>query len=801
MHKNISLFLFFSIVFIHASYPQANCDKRISGRVVDIETGEPLPYVSVKIEETNTGTATDEVGNFIIEHICEDEVHLEFSFLGYKNVIHHHDFHHKIPTIYMAEENLELEGVVVEGDMVLSGTKTLKPEIVQIEDLQRYGLANMADLADEISGLSTVRTGQNIQKPTLHGLTGNRILLLQQGIRYEYQNWGDDHAPGIDPNASSSVEVIKGAATVKYGPEAMGGVLIFNPPELKLHQDLSGKANISGESNGRSANGSLRLQQGFDHWSVMLGGSGVFQGDLKTPVYHLTNTGKRAWNMGSGIRYHKANLDVIVHYNHNDQQLGILRGSVTGNLEDLVNALQADRLLNIDEFSYQINTPRQEITHDMASVEANIFRGNQLFNLKYSWQMNQRQEYDIRRGANNEVPSINLKLITQTLDWTWDHADWKGIEGELGLSWLYHNNDNIPGTNTIPFLPNYNDSRFGIFMVESKQTGKHTFEAGIRYDLQFTSVRGRQLNNDPYLNDLKFNNLTASLGYRYGINEKISYNTNLGTSWRTPSVSELYGFGKHGAIIQYGLWRYLDLDETDVNTSNILSQSDKRVANETGWKWLNQLSFKDKKLQWMLNGYLHIIENYIYATPRGITTTTRGAFPYFIYRQTNALIAGFDADLSYQINDQMMLRSSSSYVYSRDIKQGNYFVEIPPLNFNGGLSFETNNKVFKQVFTLDLSYTFRKFLTPRVISPDQILTANVNGENLFQDGAEIFDFREAPEGYFLTDIGWQGSWRNYILGIQVENLLNDTYRIYTDRIRYFAPDTGINLSISLKYQW
>ncbi|MEQ8881089.1 MAG: carboxypeptidase-like regulatory domain-containing protein [Cyclobacteriaceae bacterium] len=778
---------------------QTKCDKTISGKVLDISSNEPLPYVSVRVTETNTGVITDEEGNFNISNLCEDEVHLEFTYVGYKKVVHHHDFHHDIPTILMAQTEIALEGIVVEGEQLRGGTKTLNPEIFQISELQKFGNTDMSGLANAISGLSIVHTGQNIQKPILHGLSGNRILLIQQGIRYEYQSWGDDHAPGIDPGSSSSVEVIKGAGTVKYGPEAMGGVIIFNPETLILHEPLKVTTQLSGHSNGKGLGGRFSARQGFDHWSVMVNGSGNIHGDLNTPDYLLTNTGMKVWNVGTGVLYHKANTDIEFHYSRNNQNLGILRGSVTGNLDDLALALGAEEPLYSADFDYQINTPRQEVVHDMASIKGTYYLGDHVFDLKYSWQLNQRKEFDIRRGANNELPSIDLRLTTHTLDFNWDHPVWNGLEGESGVSWLYHDNDNQPGTNTIPFLPNYNDSRLGIYSIESRNYGNQTFELGLRYDVQFTSVRGRQINNDPYYNDLVFQNLTASLGYQLEIDDQIGFNTNLGTSWRNPDVSELYGFGKHGAIIQYGLWRYEDSGESDISTSTILDETSKPVNNEVGYKWINQLKWSGNRSDWIINGYVHLIRNYIFATPRGITTTTRGAFPYFIYRQTDALITGLDAELSYLISKDLTLTSNASFVYARDIKFQNYFVEIPPLNVHSQLKRTIHGKFLDHHLALDLSYVFQKRFIPEVITPLEILDAYANGEPLFESSDHIFDFLAAPSGYLLVDLGWEASLKQYSLSLKAENLLNNTYRVYTDRIRYFAADTGINFIVAFKY--
>ncbi len=70
-------------------------------------------------------------------------------------------------------------------------------------------------------------------------------------MRHEFQNWGAEHAPEIDPSLISNLRVIKGAATVRYGPDALGGVILIDPPQLELLEPLHGAVGLTGKSNGR----------------------------------------------------------------------------------------------------------------------------------------------------------------------------------------------------------------------------------------------------------------------------------------------------------------------------------------------------------------------------------------------------------------------------------------------------------------------------------------------------------------------------------------------------------------------
>jgi len=94
---------------------QEHCHFKIEGRVFDLLTKEPLSFVSIQINGTSIGTNSNDDGFFLLENICEKEYDLVFSRVGYKQVSHHHDFHHPNMEIYLAETQYNLEGITVEA--------------------------------------------------------------------------------------------------------------------------------------------------------------------------------------------------------------------------------------------------------------------------------------------------------------------------------------------------------------------------------------------------------------------------------------------------------------------------------------------------------------------------------------------------------------------------------------------------------------------------------------------------------------------------------------------------------------
>lgn len=781
-----------------------SCRYSIEGRVFDQSTGDPLPLVSIQIMDTQRGTTTDEKGYFTFSNLCEKEYDLLFSYIGYKALRHHHDFHHPYIEIFLAPSSLMMESVLVEAEGPQAGIRTTQTSRLTEEELQEVSSLNFGEAASRISGVNTISTGQNIVKPVIHGLHSNRILVVNNGLRHEFQNWGTDHAPEIDPSMIDDLEVVKGAGTVRYGPDALGGVILINPAKPDFATPLWGEVSLTGKSNGRSGEASVQLEKGFKWLSLMASGSILKQGDLQAPDYQLTNTGKEEYSYGGGFRLHPLpELFVEGYYSHFDQELGILRGSVNTNLDDLLNGLEAEVPNFTMPFSYDIGTPKQGVSHDLYKASAKWVGERQSVSVQYGYQINRRQEFDVRRGNDLEIPNIDLELATHSVEGEWKHPAWGRLSGQLGVQWLQQANDNIPGTQTVPFIPNYDQERIGGYLIESLNLGNSTLEAGVRYDWQESYIVGRQPNNLIYRNTVAFQSVTATLGFRQKLSENSTLRTNLGTAWRPPNIAELYRFGRHLSFLEYGLWRYTVIEDRDlISTRDILTEEDRPVANENGYKWISSYELNREEVQIEATGYVNYIENYIYARPAGLTATVRGTSPFFIYDQSNALFWGLDLTTRLQHSEQWESTLKGSYLWSKQVPENDFFVGQPPARIDYEVRWQPKSEWFDEsVFKLNAGYTFEQFQAPRILTVEEVIFAFRNDVDLFGEDASDFDIAPPPDGFFLLNLSWRASWKNLHWSVQIHNALNTRYRLYTNRLRYFADEMGRNVMLSLGYKF
>ncbi|MBC6400925.1 MAG: TonB-dependent receptor [Ekhidna sp.] len=774
-----------------------DCIGKIRGQVLDINTQEPLPFATVKILNSDNGVVSDAEGNFMLSNICKEEVDLEVRFVGYKPAIHHHDFYHSSPTVYLAPEETLLESVVVEGEAIVGDLQSVSLDKIDQFQLAAMPTQSLASAISSIQGVTFNSTGSNVQLPVIHGLYGNRILIINNGVKHGFQNWGTDHAPEIDIAGTNNITVIKGAGGVRYGSEALGGVVVIEGNPLKLSKKIYGKISSGYQTNGQGYHANANFGTGYKKFSYHASGNYLRIGDRHTPDYSLTNTGKKERAANAGFRYHLPKWDFKMYYSYIDQELGLLRASVAESGDLFSRSIAATTPLFIRDFSYTINEPKQTITHHLTKLEIDRYSSLGKFSLLFSRQINLRQEFDVRRNA--DLPIIDLQLNTTDTRLEWYHPSFGGLEGTFGLQYFSQNNDNNPGTGTTPFIPNYNTHRFSVYAIESIQRGNNTYELGLRLDHEYNSARGREQSQEIFRNEFSFTNFTASLGLVRDLSPNWQLRSNLGSAWRTPNMAELYSFGQHAFKVQYGLWRYYTDENEELRTDRVLTEEDKAAKAEKGFKWINELNHQKNGHVFKLTTYANFIANFTFDRPIAVIGTFWGPMPAFIIDQADALFVGTDLTYLQRITKKLNGKIGSSYLWNLNIQNNEALINQPPININADISWETPSYFglgFSKL-SLETSYTFRQFQAPRTITPEQI----ISGEAEITPKSEIFDFKDAPDGYFLGHAEYEWKLGKLSGQFQVRNILNVSYRDYLNQMRYFADEEGINYTVQINYSF
>lgn len=790
VYSYILFLVFLQSISIWSISAQTNdCIYTLSGQVTDEHDKSILEYSSIYIKELQRGTTADGMGNYVLAGLCGGTYSLLIRHVGcepkeasitIKN--------NMVKDFALEHHSRELLEVVVEGESEEDNVSLATSELSERQMEQSRG-KTLGESLKSLSGVNSLQSGPTISKPVINGLHSNRILIMNNGIRQEGQQWGQEHAPEIDPFSATSFKVIKGAATVRYGADAIGGIVLVEPPSLLSNREFRGSVNMIGQSNNRQGVIATMVEKGYDNgigWRVH--GSAKKGGDAKAANYTLSNTGVEEINFSGAIGLTKENYGLEGYLSHFDSDIAVLRSAHIGNLTDLTNAINSDVPLYVEDFTYTIDNPRQEVRHDLIKLNGFLkWADLGTVRLQYGFQSNHRNEYDRRRGANFNKPSISLDIFTHTLDLVVEQHAIGRFKGEFGVNSMYQRNKNNAGTNASFLIPDYKNFGIGAFVIEKYVQPKWELEAGIRYDF-------RQLN--PFIFDSSnkllspkyhFNNVTASVGGDFSLNEKLTLKANIASAWRPPQVSELFSNGLHhgAAAIEQGL----------LYPDGFLSENLQGVdmPSEQAIKAIATMEYKSDKLLVEGSIYHNTINNYIYLRPDGIRLSIRGAFPVFQYMRTNARFVGMDAVVKYQLSRQWSYDAKVSLIRAKDVSANDVLINIPANSFRNGITYQMVKipGVNKMYFTLEAQTVRRQSRAPQ---------AFLDFENS-DPPSELYDFKAAPDGYTLLNFHSGVEFNKFKLGFSVENLFNTSYRDYMNRFRYFTDDIGINYSLRLFYNF
>ncbi|MBT1689076.1 TonB-dependent receptor [Dawidia soli] len=775
------------------------CQGVLTGQVLD-ETGALVAGASLSLKGVSGGQLSDAYGHYRFEALCNGRYTLVVQFTGYK------PFEQTVTltdtasiTVRLVPDMRSLQEVVIE-EKPLNTEHAHNLAVLNEKQLEETAGKTLGESLKELPGVSTIQTGPGIFKPVIHGVHSQRVLILNYGIRQEGQQWGADHAPEIDPFIASNIVVIKDASAIKYGPDALGGVIVVNPPELPEKAGLGGTFNTVVQSNGRSGTVSGMLEGGIgghDGWGWRVQGTAKRAGDYHTPDYNLTNTGVKELNFSAAAGYHGATYGIEAFFSRFQTEIGILKGTSVGNIDDLSNAMEREPPQYTRSFGYDIGEPRQEVTHNLFKLNGHLNTSRGILRMQYGFQNNARAEYDIRIGGLSSTPILDLVLNTHTLETEWEVTTGPSSTLCLGATGMIQENDNQPGTMRIPLIPDFTSLSGGAFAIVKFQGGRWDADFGGRYDYRHYDVAGYNSKNILYKTNSQFHNPSFTAGATVRLPHKQSLHLNVSSAWRPPHVAELYSTGKNLGTGAYEIGLLLDTASNVVD----INQTDFKVEQALKSIITYRRDWQDFFIE--VTPYVNYIFNYIYLRPEGILRQVAGPAAYFRYTQTDALFTGVDITGQWQVAPAWKVTPRASLLRVTDERQHDYLVFIPTNRFDLGVRYEKKTLSRWKDFFVEsqVRYVLKQYNAPRTITPRQLNDAKGQGENLLTDGGN-FDFQAAPASYALLNvaagISLPGEKLRYDFRLGVDNVLNTSYREYTNRLRYFADEIGRNFIFSMK---
>ncbi|MBK9936224.1 MAG: TonB-dependent receptor [Cytophagaceae bacterium] len=781
----LKFILVFTLFYQDISAQKLDCECFVVGKIKDAQTGEPVSGALVEIKSLRKAVFADNLGEYRIDNICEGRYLISVKILGFEEktqwVDLKHEFHWEV-ALEESEIHLDQVNIVARKvETINSNLKSISEEIIK----QKSGNL-LGEILKELPGVNTMSTGSNIVKPVIHGLHSNRIMTINNGIKHEGQQWGNEHAPEIDPFLAKKITVIKGASSVRYGPEAIGGVILVEPAEMVHREKLLTEINQFSMSNGWQ-NGISLITEGSLHkikdlnWRVQV--STKKGGNISTPQYSLANTGSQEFNFSLAGKYSFRKIDNELFFSQFNTKIAIFSGAHIGNLTDLSSAINRARPLEIytpETFTYKLDRPFQDIQHNLLKIKSAIsLKNNQNVSFTFGNQYNFRSEVDALRGDKSTAQIF--KITTQSLETIFQHKPiFKKLNGNLGLNTSIQKNITT-GTLKNPLksnvlIPNFLSKNIGLFLTERFVKSRFEWEGGIRLDTRIMDVFYLKRGENEITAENFFNyRFSASSSMNKIISPNFKFGYNIGTAWKPPVVSELFSDGVHHGAASY-----------EVGDRNLTSE--KSVDNAL------TIEFEAGYYHFESQFYVNFIQDYIFMAPTGNgVLTIRGAFPEFKYTQTDALFKGFDLSNRLNFTKNIVFENHLSFLRADDLERRQPLIFIPANRSVSSISIELPLKLLEKI---KISH---QFVAKQKRVPTKSVFENEENSEFQLIGG---DYSASPPSYNLIDLYLSKSYlfknkSKINCGLEIKNLTNTVYRDYLNRFRYFTSDQGINFILRM----
>ena len=790
------MLVFFLLVFCFDVQSQHSITGKVS-------TQPMTPIIGSHIHIGKKTVSSDEKGNYAIKNLPAGKLNVHVSYVGYQSIDTLITLTASIVLDFKLKESTNRLSEVIVMQQKNTINNSILEQKLKLETIEKYSNQSLGDALKEIAGVSSLKTGNAIVKPIINGLYGSRVPIISNNVRLEDQEWGTEHAPNLDINSAGKITVIKGASGLQYGGDAVGGLVIIEPLSVKK-DTLFGKTISNFDSNGRGGSVSSSIHKGnLIGWSYNAVGTFKYIGDKTAPDYVLSNTGNRELNFTGGLKFSQTKYDFAAFYSFFNAKIGILSASHIGNSFDLYQSINNQVPAVVNDFTYSINSPRQEVQHHIAKANFNYYWNEMAsLSIQYAFQFNKRLEFDVRRRNYMNTAALDLDLKTHSIliDFKKVSHDWTI---KSGTNASYQTNFANPATGIRPLIPNYDKLDLGVYGIVAHQFfNKFAIEAGLRYDFSnlgatkyYFKSRWNERGYDPEFSNFivsdydgtqwltepnfVFHNISASLGIHKEFDNQLDWYVNMSLATRNPNPSEFFSDGLH-------------------HSTGVIELGDLALKKEQSVKFSTTVQKKWRSFSLEINPYVSKIRNYMFLRPTDFETTIRGTFPVWEYQQTRAIISGIDFQSHWNLSEQWQHFFALAYVNGYDVKNSEPLIDIPPLNINNKIRF--SKKEWSQL-ALELK---SELVLRQNQFPNNNFTTDVIVNNDFVP--VVVDISTPPKGYqlwhFYSEIKFKTfSKTNTTLAFSVQNILNTTYRDYLNRQRFFADEMGRNFQIQLKINY
>ena len=745
------------------------------------------PLAGVTILGKNSYAVTDDSGAFTLKITSESET-VEISHLGYTSTKYSVNLDQEIPLqIKLKPSSTALDEVSVHGKTQSRKAKESATVSVSIDEEFLYANRenSLMQTLRKIPGVSTMSIGSGQSKPTIRGLGFNRVSVVQNGIKHEAQQWGSDHGLEIDQYGIQDIRIIKGAASLMYGSDAISGVVDILPSKAPMPHSFEGEVNVLGETNNDLLAVSTGVQGRNENWYYRARLTYRDYADFKVPTHrisyenyifelyenNLRNTAGREANGSFSIGYMGENFSSETFVSNVNAKNGFFANA--HGLEVRTSTIA------YDASNRDIDLPFHQVNHIKVINNTTIDLSGHSLQLDFGYQNNQREERSepVPHGYMPKPPDSRERIFTKNTYslnakdlFTWKkHTLSAGIQTEL-------QNNNIGGWGFL--IPAYDRYTGGAFVFDHYELTKNLhLQGGLRYDAGRIKTKAhydwyRSPRDNPdgttsnlYLQraqneSLDFGSFSGSLGASF-INDNTTYKLTVGKSFRMPLAHELASDG-----VNYHMYRY--------------ERGNLNLDPESSYQLDAEVSHTSERFNFSVSPFINYFENYIYLNP---TPNYFETLQIYEYTQAEVFRIGGEVSAGMNVTEALHLDASAEYVYSRQTSGPKKDFTIPfspPLIAMLSGSYQFGDFIFLK--DLNLNADLRVAAAQTDIVPPEEVTAGYQTLNLTM----------------MSKLNLFKTQNPSLLRIKLNNVFNTEYYDHTSFYRLIdVPEAGSNFSVSL----